>query len=493
MSTKVTQKGFSGIEESAEVVEKRAQLERDFLSANPNLINDEIEDEDGGALSGFIPVDGVDERFTGNGMGGVVGDGSGVDERGDTSGNVLDVDSVLSSDTAVDSCASNFAIEGSHVVVQKRDFAGFFKVAGILRRLGSDVYSRSFYLDVVESGGGLRLRLVYHNAFCFVEMVGELLGSANVLKDSYVVDIATAVRVLSLGATPIPFEVCKGSHKEGLVAHVLSGTVPVDTHKVSFKPYEGVDLGGGFDGEYVIPCGGFLSMLETVSVLASTGTLSDERAVYIDESCAYVYSGVVTSKIEGDFAPLVLQLLDMSILIAFFAEYRSSSLVVRVYAKYVEFALGELDGKREVRVVLPRRALSLDSSVKKVDRVDDGVVLNITDISNILDLLENLPANSGILEIRPVVGEVVTGVSGVSLISRQLSGERDSSFELLGSVRGSGVETSVRVSVQVLRLVLKGMRGKVSSEVLIGTDTAKLYLKTPDMLVVLSGMVVGKG
>ena len=425
------------------------------------LPEDEL-DEGGAGKAGFeySKGDEKDDRFVGDGTGGAVSDEPGFED--DDFGIVdFSTQDIMSQDTVED--VQTFSIDENHMIFSKKEYAPFIRVANQLMKLGNDVYSKSFYMKRLDQS---HITLVYNNGMSYIRSVINTVVTDKQILGHYVVGLPTMTKLSTFGSSQIPII----EEDNQLYAFIYGGKVPLETHNVAVKLYEQHSIKSKLVSENDLNGELFIDMLKAAVVLATSGSRAEERACYIDEDAAYVYSGIIVAKFEGKFEPMVLQLTDLAAIVSYFGDVKDL-IKVKVYEKEISFIV------LENILVLPRKKLVLDPVLKdSAMEITDGVSVETSALFDIVNLLDYMPSNSGVCNI-------LQRDFGFTISSPQKSGSVKSDFDIQAAPIGKGITGSVRISLKALKVYLRAFSGMIT----VGVKGNKLIIRGTVGSLVVSG------
>jgi hypothetical protein len=297
------------------------------------------------------------------------------------------------------------------------------------------------------------------------------VSNNQILKD-FIIDLGTISKLITFSTSNMPL-----IEKENkLFVCMFGGEAVIETHNVSDKPYkdkpvinpsqieEELDL----EGEY------FIELLESLRILAQSGTRAEERAVYFDGEFAYVYSGIVVGRFPVKFVDVALQLSDVDSILCLFKGV--SKIKVQVTETTVIFSA------ENRRLHLNKRKLKLADEIKDTNiDITSGVRVDSKAIFDVVNVLDYMPSNSGIINL-------ISKDYGFDIISPQRNGENNSTFPIQSTLIGSGFTSSVRLSLKEVKTYMRSFKGIIT----LGVRGEKLFISGDIGAVSVSGDVVNK-
>jgi hypothetical protein len=359
-----------------------------------------------------------------------------------------------------------FSIDENHMIFAKKEYAPFIRVCNEHAKLGNDVYSKSFYIERVDNS---HIDLIYNNGLTYIKhRINTIITDKQIL-DTYVVDLNTMAKLLTFGANQIPIlEVDKQ-----LSAFIYGGRIPIETHNVTKKSYVDYKIQSKELSKVSVNGENLVHMLNSAAILAASGSRAEERAIYLDEGAAYVYSGSVVGKFEGKFTDICLQMTDINSVILFFADVKDN-VDITIYESEVKFSF------MDRTLVLPKKKLVLEDTIKEsVVEITNGVSVDSKAVYDILNVLDHMPQNSGIINI-------LHKDFGFTISSPQRAGSYKSNFDIQASIIGKGITGSLRLSLKALKTYVRAFPGTVS----IGVKSNRLFIKSEKGSLVVTGNAI---
>lgn len=358
-------------------------------------------------------------------------------------------------------------IPHNHMVFSKGEILPFLSVANIHSKLGQDVYSRSLFFNREE---GTKIAFVYNNNMVYVrQLVNTVLNEKQIL-NPYVVDLNSVSKIVAFAQGSVPFVEIETS----LFVYMYGGNIFMETHNVEKKLYEAYKFKSQVNSTFEVNGEEFIARLKSLYILVANGTRAEERAVYFEKDNAFIYSGNVIGNFPGKFEHFTLQMVDIESIVWFFKNAKDL-IRVNLYDSEIEFLY-----KNTHQMVLPRKKLELADDVKGMSIVvKDGVKVDAQVIYDIVNVLDHVPSNSGVVNL-------LSKEYGFNIVSPDRSGKSESAFPVQATQIGTGVSDSLRVSIKSLRTYMKAFKGLVS----VGIKSGKLYVQSDSGNIVVSGNII---
>ena len=345
----------------------------------------------------------------------------------------------------------------NYLILDKRSIAHFINLVGYHTRLGYDVYSSSFKMDVENFELENKLRLVYNNGTILAMSeidVKESTGKFN----SYILSIDNIIRIYTASQGYIFLYEDEGS----MYGYVLGGKVFLETYKVEkdicSKDYLMEQLNSD-EAEKVSISEEFVNVMKNLYEIVHTGTRLEERALYFVNEYTYIYSGIVLGRFKGVGITMTLQDVDVSTLTRFFFD-TDSTIIMQDFGKYVKYSN---NGRS---VYIGRRGLKLSEDMRYSSfETKNKVTVNPEKIKTIVAFLLGIGNNSGVLTVKK-------DDAGIKLTCSQKVEEYYSSFIVPGHVQGDSI-SEVKIPLDILRNFLKVFK----SDVVLKTSGSRLYVE----------------
>lgn len=332
-------------------------------------------------------------------------------------------------------------LKDPHVLVPKTGISSFLALASIQSKLGSDSYSKSIKIRRKDSS---TLELKYYNGMSYAEQDLKINANDNPIQREYVVALNSLNKVLSFGSAQVPII----EKEDNLYAYLYGGQVYIEHQEVSLSYYDEFRMEGEIESEHELDAEVFLATVRDLTPLITASARSEERAIYFAKDAAYVYSGVVVGAFAGNFTDVTLQLVDTDSVLQMFKGYSGTIKLIK-YPNYLVFST------KDRKLCMPRKTLKLDDALKvQIREPKEGVNVNAVALYDILNVLSNLPQNSGVVSL-------IKTENGLTVESPQRSGEESSTFPLQATQIGDGIKGNLKVPVRSIKDYLRAFKNSV--------------------------------
>lgn len=347
--------------------------------------------------------------------------------------------------------------EKPYIVFKKKDLLHMISLMGYHERMGFDIYTTSFKLDMSDLETN-KAHLVYNNKLTLAKSSIDVIHKQGVFK-SCVASVNTLTKIFKNSETQV-FLFEDGS---AIYGYLYGGKVFIETASVAEDIYSKEALIDMIDTKEKAHCDvepEFIQTLEAINALVRQGSRVEERAVYLEGGHMYIYAGALFGRFKGIKMNTVLQYMDMCSISLFLSDI-TEDFTIYEYERMYKFAY---NGRS---LYISRKEMKLGDDMKYTDTaVEAGVSVMSDEFKRVVNFLNNMQNNTGMTSLEPKD-------YGFDLVSFQKTMDYNSRFPMHCDVdKKKGGISEIRVPLDVLKLFIKIFEGEIT----LKTDINKLYV-----------------